>query len=765
MKKITLLLCLLSGTIFGQMTETEVKEMINGASEPQLVVECSRFLQENFYHFADLVTDKLLKMDAKNGNYNYRKGFILLGMNKNPETALKHLEIASAKTEVNYDIYSPNEKSAPIDVFFYLGICHHRLGNLDKALTNYNKFLEQTTNKSTLIPEAKTRIAQVASAKKLMQGGDVTVLNNSLSDINSPFDESNPIISPDGKSLIYSSARPRPDNQSATAVEPMFNVLPADVYQITANKAGVWSPSTSFDLNEAKVDERISSLSLDERTAYYSRWNDPEIYLTSFKGGQFDKAQKVGLTVNNGKEKTPPFNLQMTISADGNTAFFVSNALSGKGGWDLFMTQKQNEKWSAATNLTMLNSPSDEMAPCLSLDGKTLYFVSNNSESMGGYDVFKSTQDENGMWSKPVNLGSNVNSFSDEVGFSLTGNGQNGYVVSNRPGTKGMYDIFTCALNEVPSNVAMLDGRIVNTKGKEIPEDSYITLKCINCSNSAESVITPRMRDGGFFSSLEKCKEYELAYYYGPLTKKPYTNRFKTSCDPTFEVISKRVLILDEDKKIVPFPTYEIRGVVTDIASGKPITDAKISININTKAEDKSTNATGTYNSYLIDKYEFETHIEGAIKVDADGYLSASQNISTDLLEDSVVVVNFQLESSGKGFLGPYVINYQFDKYKLTAESKTKLEEVIKLMNDNPAVKIEIRSHTDSRGPKHYNQWLSEMRANTAAEYLKSKVSSPDRISFKGFGESELLKPCGDGVKCSDEEHYQNRRTEFIILN
>jgi outer membrane protein OmpA-like peptidoglycan-associated protein len=230
-------------------------------------------------------------------------------------------------------------------------------------------------------------------------------------------------------------------------------------------------------------------------------------------------------------------------------------------------------------------------------------------------------------------------------------------------------------------------------------------------------------------------------------------------------VISKRVLILDEDKKIVPFPTYEIRGVVTDIASGKPITDAKISININTKAEDKSTNATGTFNSYLIDKYEFETHIEGAIKVDADGYLSASQNISTDLLEDSVVVVNFQLESSGKGFLGPYVINYQFDKYKLTTESKTKLEEVIKLMNDNPAVKIEIRSHTDSRGPKHYNQWLSEMRANTAAEYLKSKVSSPNRISFKGFGESELLKPCGDGVKCSDEEHYENRRTEFIILN
>lgn len=765
MKKLTLLFCLLSGSIFSQITETEVKEMINGASEPQLIVECSRFLQENFYHFADLVTDKLLKFDAKNGNYNYRKGFILLGMNKNPETALKHLEIASAKTEVNYDIYSPNEKAAPIDVFFYLGICYHRLGNLDKALAQYNKFIEQTSNKSTLIPQAKTRIAQITSAKKLKQNGEVKEGSNAWSDVNSPYDETNPICAPDGKSVVFSSARPRPDNLSAAAVEPMFHVLPSDVYQVTANKSGAWSASQSFALSEPKIDELISSLSLDERTAYYSRWNDPQIYLASYKGGAFEKPKNVGITVNNGKEKAPPFNMQFTVSSDGNTAFFVSNALSGKGGWDLFMTQKQNDKWNTATNLSMLNSASDEMAPSLSLDGKTLYFVSNGNESIGGYDVFKATKDENGMWSKPVNLGMSVNSFSDEVGFSLNGNGQNGFVVSNRIGTKGMYDIFSCTLNETPSNVAMLDGRIVNTKGKEIPEDSYITLKCVNCANTTESVITPRMRDGGFFSSLEKCKEYELAYYYGPLTKKPYTNRFKTSCDPSFEIITKRVLILDDDKKIVPFPTYEIRGVVTDIATGKPIPNAKIAINVNTKSEDKSTNATGTFNSYLIDKYEFETHIEGTVKADAEGYLSASKNIATDLLEDSVVVVNFQLESSGKGFLGPYVINYQFDKYKLTAESKTKLEEVIQLMNDNPSVKIEIRSHTDSRGTKHYNQWLSEMRAITASDYLKSKVSNPERISNKGFGESELLKPCGDGVKCSDEDHFQNRRTEFIILN
>ncbi|MEY4126218.1 MAG: hypothetical protein RL737_407, partial [Bacteroidota bacterium] len=113
---------------------------------------------------------------------------------------------------------------------------------------------------------------------------------------------------------------------------------------------------------------------------------------------------------------------------------------------------------------------------------------------------------------------------------------------------------------------------------------------------------------------------------------------------------------------------------------------------------------------------------------------------------------------------GPYVVNYQFDRYNLTEFSKNKLKEVIQVMNDNPSLKIEIRSHTDSRGPAIYNQWLSDMRAKTAMNYIKSFVVNPDRITAKGFGETELLKPCGDGVTCSDADHLANRRTEFIIL-
>ena len=761
MKKLSVIFSLLCFPFFAQMNESEVKAMIKSTDEAQLVGECSRFLQENFYHFADLVTDKLLTFQPKNGNYNYRKGFILLGMNKSPELALKHLELASGKTEINYDMYSPKETAAPKDVFFYLGVCHHRLGNLDKAVTYFNQFMAESQKGSTLLPLATIRLSQLNAAKKLSEQPSNGI---ALTGINTAYNETAPLISADGKSLTFSSSKPLTDNSSAAYVEPMFNNLPSDIYQIVLDRTGTWSTTTSFSSNDVKTDEIISGISMNERSLYYSSWNDPNVYFSEFSNGTFSKGKAMSFVVNNAKEKTAPYNTQLILSADGMTAFFVSNALSGKGGWDIFTSEKVGDAWSEAKNIAMINSEADEMSPFISLDGKTLYFTSNNASSIGGFDIFKATKDENGMWSKPTNLGTTVNSFSDEVNFSLTANGTTGFVASNRIGSAGLYDIYQVNPSETPAGTAVLNGRIINTKGISIPEQSYITLRCTNCSNTSETLLTPRMRDGVFVSSLEKCKEYELAYYYGPLTKKPYTNRFSTTCDAEFEMINKKVLILDEDSKIVPFPTYEIKGVVVDIESGAPIANARVNLNIDGKTAAVTSGANGIYRSEIIASYEFESHIAGDLNASAEGYLNASSKVNTDLLEDSVVTVNFKLEATQKGFIGPYLVNYQFDRYNLTDYSKNKLKEVIKVMNDNPSLKIEIRSHTDSRGPAIYNQWLSDMRANTAMNYIKSFVVNPERITAKGYGETELLKPCGDGVTCSDADHLANRRTEFIIL-
>jgi len=763
MKIVAIFLCLFAGYSFGQMTESEVRKMVSAAEEPQLVTECSRFLQENFYYFADIVTDQLLKLNAKNGNYNYRKGFILLGLNRDPELALKHLELGAAKTQINYDIYNPRETAAPIDVFYHIGVCHHRLGNLDKALLNYNKFLAETQKNSTLIPDAKVRVEQITAAKKLggMAKPESMVL---YTPINTAYNDQNACISADGKSLLISSARARENNTTLAYVEPMFNVLPADIYQFSKTKEG-WSDANLFPMNEPKIDELISSISTNERKVHYSSWNNPKIYSSEFNNGVFSKEKEVAINIDNKKEKAAPYNLQFNVSSDGNTAYFVSNALSGKGGWDLFIVEKTGDNWGPAKNLAMLNSEEDEMAPFISLDGKTLYFASNSKGSMGGFDIFKATRDENGMWSKPVNVGAKVNSFSDEISYSMTANGKMAFVSSNRIGGQGGYDVYAIGVEETPAGTAVLNGRIVNTKGNPIPENSYMTLKCTNCANTMETVLTSRMRDGVFVSALEKCKEYEIAYYYGAETKKPFTEKFKTGCDSEFEMIEKKLLIIDEDKVIIPFPTYEIKGVVVDITTKAPIAGATVALSMDGKTVSATSGSNGMYFSNILDKYQYEDHVKGTVNVTADGYLAASATVDADLLSDSVVTVNFQLEATQKGFIGgPYLVNYQFDRYNLTDYSKNKLKDVIKVMNDNPTLAIEIRSHTDSRGPSIYNQWLSDMRAKTAKEYIQKNVVNPERITAKGYGESELLKPCGDGVTCKEADHLQNRRTEFIIL-
>ena len=84
-------------------------------------------------------------------------------------------------------------------------------------------------------------------------------------------------------------------------------------------------------------------------------------------------------------------------------------------------------------------------------------------------------------------------------------------------------------------------------------------------------------------------------------------------------------------------------------------------------------------------------------------------------------------------------------------------------MNDNPTIKVELGSHTDSRGSYDYNKSLSQKRANSAAKYIQKKIKDPSRITFNGYGESKLLNKCSDNVNCSELEHQENRRTEFLI--
>lgn len=749
-----------------QFTETEVRNMINQASEKELVVNCSRFLQENHFYFAELVTNRLLEINPESPNYNYRKGFIVLGMSRNESIAIKHLTKATKDSKVikNFDMYSTSEDAVPIDAYYHLGRAYHLDEQFNKAVENYNKFLDLTSRESELIPEAKKRIAQCAVATKLISQAQNLEVRNVGATINSEFADYSSNISLDGRALYLTSRRPWEDKSSDKFRDPLLNHLPDDIYQVTRSGSN-WNSPIRMGMSKAQLNEVSVSVSSDERRVYL--YNDKsgigDIFLSDYRDGKFNEISPIEL-----KDVNDPkwWESHYTISPNGNMIFFVSDKPGGYGRRDIYFIEKVNGKWSKPKNIgSNVNTRSDEDAPFMGLDNSTLYFSSNDETSMGEFDIFMSVRNEKGVWSKPVNLGYPINSVGDDIYYTHTADGKNAFFTSFRKGGFGDRDIYEVGLAGNVKNAALLNGLIIHSKGKEIPESSYLTLKCIDCEDKSEKIINPRIRDGVFLSSLDKCKNYELTCFYTKGDKKPLKRLFSTSCDISYQEINLKVILDEDNKVIIPMYEYSFEGLIADKSSGNPIQNAKVElVDVNGQIE-SITVSNGIISSNSLKTKSFGDTMAYKVIISANGYLSQTFEIKESLRLDSIIKRTFLLDRKSPGTdLGPFAILYNFDKFNLRPDAITVLNKVVDIMNQNPEIKIELGSHTDSRGVSVYNEWLSQKRAETAAEYIAKRITNPSRITYKGYGESKLKNKCGKGVRCSEADHQINRRTEFIII-
>ncbi len=768
MQKLLILVLLLSTfSLKAQYSEPEVKNLIATASEKDLVVQCSRFLQENFYHYADLITNRLLEIDSESVNNNYRKGFIELDMRQDYIKAIKYLtKAATYPIDKNYDMYSTREGAVPADVFYNLGRAYHLDENFEKAVENYKKFLENTTDESELIPEAKKRIIQCSVAKRQMANPTADIVTNLGPTINTLYADFSSNISIDGEALYFTSRRPWEDKSSENFRDPMLNHYSEDIYQSNVKIDQTWNSPFRMSMNRPQSNESTVSVSIDERRFYL--YNDKsgigDIYYTDFIDNKFTNMKAVdNEKVNDGSW----WETHYTVSPDGNMIFFVSDKNGGFGKRDLYFMERVDGAWTEVKNMGgNINSWSPEESPFMGLDNSTLYFSSEDSTSMGLFDIFMTVRDENGVWSTPTNLGYPINSVGDDYFYTHTADGSKAYLTSFRKGGLGEKDIYEVKISDSKvKNVAFLNGQIIHVKGKPIPENSYITVKCSNCADQTEAIITPRIRDGGFFYKLEKCKEYELAYYYNSSVKNPYKEKFSTNCDLAYQEVNKKVLLDDDMKMILPFFKYTIEGTVADKISGVKIENAKVEFKLKSKiSETDLTNKNGEFVSGITKGKNFGDELEYEVFVSAEGYLNDRFDLKQTLGMDSIIKLSYLLTISEDSVeIGPFLILYDFDKHNIRPDAKLELDRVVKAMNDNPLIKIELGSHTDSRGKAEYNTSLAQKRAEAAAKYIQKRITNPSRLTYKGYGESKLKNKCSDGVECSEKEHQENRRTEFLI--
>ncbi len=777
-----LLFCFLFTSIlltygYGQPTEYEVLKTIQTAPEIQLVGESSQLLQSNYYYLSELIVDKLLTLQPDNPNYNYRKGFIVLDTKKDPEKALPYFQIACTKTDKNFDMYSDREKSAPVDAIYHLARCYQYMGNYALAKENYTKFIALSNPKSMLVKQSNLRIIQCDQAEKLVKNAcDYTVVNIGPS-INTGDPEYSPVISPDGRSLFFTSRRQWPDESTDLFRDPMFNQFPEDIYFSSKEDENNWLAPKKLDFCEGSINEATVGISLDERTIFaYEDKSTAEagagdLYISKYLNQQFN-----GLKLMDQKGlNTPYWETHCALSMDNKTLYFVSNRPGGYGGRDIYKILKNNSGiWDSVVNLgPTINTPYDEDCPFLGSDNQTLFFSCNGPSSMGEFDIFKSVLQTNGTWSTPENLGYPINSPWDDVFYTSIASGKKAYFSSHRAGGKGEKDIYEVTFKNSPlKQAALLQAKILVADKQPIPESVYIQLNCLDCQNLDTVQLMPRLSDGSVFSGLQPCKTYHISFHYDSVTPHYYSETFKTDCDLAYQEVYKEITLYPNKKRLVPRKIYTLDGIVSDKKTKEPLTNVSVS-ELVVNDFNVTTDSVGFFSTNLLSNHVYGDSIAFQFKLTKEGYLTQTFLLKTILGDTENIHVNYELERPEIGTdlaktLALKPIYFDLDKYTIRPDAKIELDKIVQIMNDNPTIVIELGSHTDCRSSYAYNMTLSSNRAKASAKYIQDRITNPKRIFGKGYGESKLVNncECEGSVKsnCSEEEHQANRRTEFRIV-
>ena len=431
------------------------------------------------------------------------------------------------------------------------------------------------------------------------------------------------------------------------------------------------------------------------------------------------------------KWNNPSYSVAHGVVDDTLNLYFSSDMPGGFGGADIYRCTWNGSSYEAPVNLGAgINTAGDENFPFVSQDGY-LYFSSTGWPGMGGLDVFRSDFIQN----QPKNMGAPVNSNADDFAFSVNDISGKGYLSSNRNNWK----------DEVYS---------VQFKGQK----RYVELVLQNCLKKpiANAAISIYNADGSFYKKLTT-DDFGKDNFIGIIgqqymaTYSNLQNGYKDSVVFTNELDPYQTIAL----KATPKNQTRMLNLVS--YKGEPLEGALVKLFDNERLVAKI--VTAKDGSIDITNLKVDSLTVTAIN-HKDQYLSIKDRLSCE--EKDVIQLQMKANSSSS-FINLDLILYDFDKWDLRPESIKELDKVIAYMKTND-LKLELSSHTDSRGNDIYNEQLSQQRSNSCVNYIISKGISAERIIAKGYGEYKLKNRCANDVECSDEEHQQNRRTELKII-
>lgn len=572
------ILLIFSFTLFSQgkvspWNEDGVRELAKNGSEQEILTSSSMLTQEGYLFYAEILADRLLEFKPNSSNYNYRKGFLMLEIRRDYTGAIPYFQMAILDTDPNFDMYSTSEKSAPTDSYYHLARCYHYNEELDKAEQQYTNFITNSKKRSERIPEAELRLLQLQTARKLMKEPVNVYLKNIGDQVNTEYPEYSSVISLDGSALFFTSRRPWDKNETDEFRDPSLNQYTEDIYVSYMDYDSTWTQPVRLKFCKPERNEATSAVSMDERRIYLYQDDkgNGDMYFTDFYLEKFNEIT----FIEDKNINTDYWETHCMVSNDGSLMFIVSDKPGGFGGRDIYMSKRKGDgSWSKPENLgPEINGPKDDDAPFISIDNKQLYFATNDSRSIGGFDIMMSEQNKDGKWGTANNLGYPFNSTNDDIFYTTTVDGLRGYMTSYRPDGNGEKDIYEIK-NEYlgVKTICVLDGTIKTLDGSPLPEEFAINVNvnCDDCDSTENNrLIFPRLRDGKFITGLKPCKTYTLQYKDATTGNIMGEESFTTKCDVEYEVI-KRELILDVPNRKIIFPKDTVQEIPDVIVKNYP---------------------------------------------------------------------------------------------------------------------------------------------------------------------------------------------------
>jgi OmpA-OmpF porin, OOP family len=609
----------------------------------ELYTEADNFRVRGQFPQAIALLEEAIEKDKGFVEAYYRMGLVYMTGKKYPD-ALKYFEKGLSLTT---DIKKQK-------VFWFdLAETYFTLGEYDKAEKMINDFLAAETVNKQKIDRARMLSKNVAFARENKKLAAVYKQKPLSDTVNQFVMQYFPVLTADQQQLIFTRRTGFTDQYDE------------DLVVSSKDASGRWTAPKSISKNiNSMFNEGTCTISANGRKLIFTSclgrdgFGSCDLFESKKEGDEWSEPKNLGINVNTAEWESQP-----SLSADGRTLYFVSDRRGGLGRRDIWVTtMNANGEWTRAKNIGgPINTEYDEISPFIHVNNRSLFFASNGLTGYGGYDLFVSEKDSIAKWSDPLNMGAPINNHEDQFSLFVTADGKKGYYSHEE-------------LASGPNSTSKL-------MEMEIPEGSRIKIK-----------------------------------------------------------------------------SNYVKGVVRDRETQQPLRAKIEMIDIRTRETESLVESDSVSGEYLI---VLTQGAEYGLYVNKRGYLFKSLYFNYSEVRDfDPIVLNVDLDKVKAGSTAVLQnIFFDHDKYELKDKSVTELQKVDRFLTENPEIRVEISGHTDNSGTVAYNMQLSQKRAQAVYTYLIEHGISPARLTAKGYGPNN---PIADNT--TDEGKQRNRRIEFKLL-